>query len=146
MDFSAGGHRDSVDEDETSGGDITFETVLRCLLSQRGRMAAELEATDRLIASLVELRDQVEGRLRHADFPQRLSIAKAARYLGVGRNTIRGLLDQGALPAVQYSDTSDRVAIRRGDLDAFIAKLPERKRRRVESRHGWPEVPPSSTG
>lgn len=139
-------HREPVGADGTSGADVSFDTVMRSLLSQRGRLAAELEATDRLIASLVGLRDQIEGRLRYANFPQRLSIAKAARYLGVGRNTIRRLLDQGALPAVQYSDTSDRVAIRRVDMDAFIANLPERKRRRVESRHGWPEVPPSSPG
>jgi excisionase family DNA binding protein len=58
--------------------------------------------------------------------------------LGVGRNTLRRLIDDGMLAAVQYSAHSERVCVRRRDLDAFISDLPEGTRKRVASRGKTP--------
>lgn len=52
-----------------------------------------------------------------------LSTASAALYLGIGRNSVRNLILEGALPAVRIRR---RVFVHLAELDKFVASLPVR--------------------
>jgi diguanylate cyclase (GGDEF)-like protein/excisionase family DNA binding protein len=63
--------------------------------------------------------DPIDGDLtRSADAT--LSVARAARVLGVHPNTVRAWTDAGRLPYIRINDRGDR-RYRRGDLDVFLA-------------------------
>ncbi|HEY6697095.1 MAG TPA: helix-turn-helix domain-containing protein [Acidimicrobiales bacterium] len=51
-----------------------------------------------------------------------VSVAEAARIIGVGRTRLYALLDDGTLPARKLDK---RTLILRADLEAFLTSLPE---------------------
>ncbi|APY15171.1 helix-turn-helix domain-containing protein [Brucella sp. 10RB9214] len=50
-----------------------------------------------------------------------LSIAQAARFLGIGRSTLYNLIKNGRLPVRKLGK---RTLILRDDIDQFVASLP----------------------
>ena len=65
-------------------------------------------------------RDNHSHRLAPAGEPDWLTLAQAAKYLGVAQSTIRKWSDQGRVPAF-YTPGGHR-RYRRGDLDSFLER------------------------
>jgi excisionase family DNA binding protein len=63
--------------------------------------------------------------------PAAVNIAGAGTYLGVSADTIRRLVQSGAIPHARIGSS---IRIRRADLDAYLESQTSREWRRVDGR------------
>ncbi len=110
--------------------------VLSELWRHREVLCAELAATDELIVRVSAIVDRTARRLRVAEAPELMTITRAARYLGVARNTLYKMIDDGELATSAAQGNSNRVWLRKSELDAYIQERPARGRVKGSSGRG----------
>lgn len=102
--------------------------VIEVLLRYRTHVAAELDLLDQLVHAVTVEQEGNDSRFARGEFPERMSMARAARYLGIGKQRLYQLIDDGQIPGLAGHRANQRVVVRRADLDAYLERLPVRRR------------------
>lgn len=103
--------------------------MIEVLRRYRAHIEAELDLLDQLVAAVTREQQANNSRFVRSEFPERMSMARAARYLGVGKQTLYRLIDEGKIQGLAGHRANQRVVVRRADLDAYVEGLPARPRR-----------------
>jgi len=102
--------------------------VIEVLRRYRAHVQAELDLVDQLVEAIRSEQEAIASRLARCEFPERMSMARAARYLGIGKQRLYKLIDDGDIPGLAGHRANQRVVVRRADLDAYVLGLPARRR------------------
>lgn len=99
----------------------------------RAHIEAELDLLDELVKAVSTEQHASDSRFARSEFPERMSMARAARYLGIGKQRLYQLIDEGQIPGLAGHRANQRVVVRRTDLDAYLLRLPPRQRAAAEN-------------
>lgn len=100
------------------------------LLKYRNLMSAQVDAFDDLIVAAQRELAATQSRLARSEIPQRMGVNRAARYLGIGRTSLRKLIDSGQIAVFNGREDTERIILLKSDVDDYLRGLPQAGRER----------------